>query len=297
MMKPRSSSLPSSWSDLSRSAATRGAVAPFSRFPLPVVRLLAGNRCKSYLASQAFCSQPSGPTGCQVSACQLFVGNQFMKCANTTRSSLCLLALSLAVAGCANVDQKTQGAGIGAAVGCAAGAVFAKLTKNDATTACVAGAVVGGLVGYQRARNAEIEEARVTTEEAVRISGGKASPVRTETVRVTDKQTGKTDAVRAFKSVSVDIPLSQLNTANGEESMRKLNDYARKMARERAETIQMTIATTPARSSKATPVSAQEMSEKVGEGMVLRRVLTDSTIPPNVQRVNIEANNPARLSV
>jgi len=215
-----------------------------------------------------------------------------MKCTNIT---LCLL--SLAVAGCANVDQKTHSAGIGAAVGCAAGAVFAKLTKNDPTTACVAGAVVGGLVGYQRARSAEIEEARVTTEEAVRVSGGKASPVRTENVRVTDKQTGKTDTVRAFKSVSVDIPLSQLNTPDGEESMRKLNDYARKMARERAETIQMTIATTRSRSSKATPVSAQELSENVGEGMVVRRVVTDSAIPPNVQRVNIEAKNPARISV
>jgi hypothetical protein len=69
------------------------------------------------------------------------------------------------------------------------------------------------------------------------------------------------------------------------------------MARERAETIQMTIATTRSRSSKATPVSAQELSENVGEGMVVRRVVTDSAIPPNVQRVNIEAKNPARISV
>ena len=108
---------------------------------------------------------------------------------------------------------------------------------------------------------------------------------------------GVNSPVRAFKSVSVDIPLSQLNTPDGEESMRKLNDYARKMARERAETIQMTIATTRSRSSKATPVSAQELSENVGEGMVVRRVVTDSAIPPNVQRVNIEAKNPARISV
>ena len=42
------------------------------------------------------------------------------------------------------MDSKTQGAVIGGAIGCAGGAVLAKLTKNDMGTACVAGAVVGG---------------------------------------------------------------------------------------------------------------------------------------------------------
>ena len=63
------------------------------------------------------------------------------------RLPACVLAATVAMNGCANMDQKTQSAGVGAAVGCAAGAVLAKLTKNDATTACVAGAVVGGLIG------------------------------------------------------------------------------------------------------------------------------------------------------
>ena len=41
---------------------------------------------------------------------------------------------------------------------------------------------------------------------------------------------GVNSPVRAFKSVSVDIPISQLDTADGKEAMRKLNDYARKLA-------------------------------------------------------------------
>ena len=209
-----------------------------------------------------------------------------------------LIAASLVLNACANVDQKTQSAGIGAAVGCAAGAALAKLTKNDAATACVAGAVVGGLVGYQHARNSEIDEARQATEAAQKVEGAKTVPVQTQTVQVTDKQTGKTEAVQAFKSISVDIPLSQVDTPDGREAMRKLNEYARKVAREREDTVEMSIATAPGKSSKTTPVGGLvQTTEKVGNGVVNRSVYTDSRVPPNVQRVNIEVKNPARISV
>ena len=221
-----------------------------------------------------------------------------MKKRAALRLPACLLAASLALNGCANMDQKTQSAGMGAAMGCAAGAVLAKLTKNDATTACLAGAVVGGLIGYQRARSSEIDEAKAASEAAVSVSGASATPVQTEPVKVTDKQTGKTETVRAFKSVSVDIPISQLDTADGKEAMRKLNDYARKVARERGEPVQMTIATAPGKAAKAAQAAHQlQVSEKVGDGVVNRSIVTDTRIPSNVQRVSIEANNPAKISV
>ena len=69
-----------------------------------------------------------------------------MKKLSAMRLPTALVAVVLAVNGCANMDDKTTSAGIGAAVGCAAGAALAKLTKNDAGTACLAGAVVGGLL-------------------------------------------------------------------------------------------------------------------------------------------------------
>jgi hypothetical protein len=213
------------------------------------------------------------------------------------RLPVCVVAVSVALGGCANVDQKTQSAGVGAAVGCAAGAVLTTLTKNDAKTACLAGAVVGGLIGYQRARSSEIDDAKAAADEVVKVSGAKAAPVQTDTVKVTDKETGKTETVRAFKSVSVDIPLSQLDTADGKEAMRKLNDYARKVARERGEAVQMTIATAPGKGAKAAPVGNMQASEKVGDGVVNRHIVTDSRIPANVQRVSIEASNPTRVSV
>src|SRR6516164_2942268 len=68
-----------------------------------------------------------------------------------------VLCIPLLIASCANVDQKTQETGIGAAIGCAAGAAIAKLTSNNAAGGCAAGAVVGGIAGYLHARSNEID--------------------------------------------------------------------------------------------------------------------------------------------
>ncbi|GAA5182325.1 hypothetical protein GCM10025771_31360 [Niveibacterium umoris] len=197
---------------------------------------------------------------------------------------------------CATTDQKTQDAAVGAAIGCAAGALLAKVTSNDVGTACAAGAVVGGIIGYQRARNSEIEEARRAADAAKSVEGAKSSPVQTDTVKVTDRETGKTETVQAFKSVSVDIPLSQVDTQDGREAMRKLNDYARKVATERGETVDMTIAV-PSEKVGKTKVAAQQTREAAGKGAVVRNVVIDPRTPANVQRVTIEVKNPARLEV
>lgn len=209
------------------------------------------------------------------------------------------IAASMVLNACANIDidQKTQNVGVGAAVGCVAGVALAKLTRNDAATACVAGAVVGGLIGYQRARSAEIDEAREAAEAARKVEGAKVSTVQTEAVSATDKQTGKTESVSAFKSVSVDIPVSQLETPEGREAMRKLNDYARKVASQREETVEMSIATAPAKGAKAVAAKTIQTSEKAGGGTVVRKQLTDARVPANVQRVNIEVKNPTKVSV
>ncbi|MCK6389343.1 MAG: glycine zipper domain-containing protein [Zoogloea sp.] len=220
-----------------------------------------------------------------------------MKKRSAMRLPAALVAAALAVNGCANLDDKTTSAGIGAAVGCAAGAALAKLTKNDAGTACIAGAVVGGLIGYQRARSSEIQEAQATADEAVKVSGAKATPVQTQPVQVTDKQTGKTETVRAFKTFSVDIPLSQVDKPEGKAAMQKLNDYARKLAREREEEVEMNIVTAPGKGARATQVDSQVLTEEVGNGVVRRQVLSDPRVPANVQRVTIEARNPNRISV
>jgi len=120
--------------------------------------------------------------------------------------------------------------------------------------------------------------------------------VQTEVVQVTDKQTGKTEPVKAFKSVSVDIPVSQVNTADGREAMRKLNDYAHKVATERGETVDMTVALAPDKTGR-TKVATQQTREAAGKGAVVRNVVADTRVPPNVQRVTIEVKNPTRIEV
>ncbi|MDB5801430.1 MAG: hypothetical protein JWL63_2369 [Rhodocyclales bacterium] len=206
------------------------------------------------------------------------------------------LSVSLLVSGCAS-NSKTENTAVGAAIGCAAGAVLAKLTKNDAGTACAAGAVVGGLAGYLKARNAEVEEAHKVADAAAKVEGAKVSPVETQSVQVVDKSTNKTEKVTAFKAVSVEIPVSQLNTPDGRDALRKLDEYARKTADERGETIDMTIANAPERGGSSTKVALKETLEPSGKGKVRRIQVADPRVAANVQRITIEAKNPSRVEV
>ncbi|NMG71628.1 glycine zipper domain-containing protein [Parazoarcus communis] len=214
------------------------------------------------------------------------------------QTTLLPLAAILALNGCGTMDSKTESAGIGAAIGCAAGALLATMTENDAGGGCAAGALVGGLIGYMKARNAEIEEARRATEAVTVVQGATVSPVKTEQVKVVDVKANKTETVSAFKSVSVDIPLSQVDTKEGREAMAKLEAYARKTATERGETIDMTIAAAPtSKNASASPVTLTETSERAGNGQVLHVRVADPKIPANVQRVTIEAKNKTRVEV
>jgi hypothetical protein len=207
-----------------------------------------------------------------------------------------LLSASLVLPGCSSMDSKTEGGAIGAGIGCAAGAVLAKLTKNDMTTACVAGAVVGGAAGYLYARNAEVKEAQQVADAAGKVEGAKVTPVETQTVQVVDKSTNKTESVAAFKAVSVDIPVSQLNTPDGKEAVRKLNEYARKTADQRGETIDMTIASAPEHGG-STKVALKETIEPAGKGKVRRTLVADPHVSSSIQRFTIEAKNANRVEV
>ncbi|MEC5386814.1 glycine zipper domain-containing protein [Uliginosibacterium sp. H3] len=212
------------------------------------------------------------------------------------KSLVVVLGLGLVVSGCSSMDSKTTGAAIGAGIGCATGAVFAKLTKNDMGTACAVGAVAGGAAGYLYARNAEVQEARQVADSAAKVEGAKVTPVETQQVQVVDKATNKTETVAAFKAVSVEIPVSQLNTPEGKDAVRKLNEYARKTADERGETIDMTISSAPEHGG-STKVALKETIEPAGKGKVRRTLVADPRVSGSVQRYTIEAKNPSRVDV
>jgi hypothetical protein len=212
------------------------------------------------------------------------------------KSLAAMLSLSMVASGCSSMDSKTESTAIGAGIGCAAGALFAKLSKNDMATACAAGAVVGGLAGYLRARNAEVAEAHEVADTAAKVEGAKVTPVETQTVQVVDKAANKTENVAAFKAISVDIPVSQLNTKEGKDAVRKLDEYARKTADQRGETIDMTIASAPERGG-TTKVALKETIEPAGKGKVRRTLVADPRVAGTVQRYTIEAKNPTRVDV
>ena len=129
-----------------------------------------------------------------------------------------------------------------------------------------------------------IDGAAVTSAQARRILGGAGSSVDVEymvEVDVTvDGQTRKSTETRTRK-----------------EARRELNAYARTVARGRGAAVHRRVATAPGKGAKAAPVGNMQASEKVGDGVVNRHIVTDSRIPANVQRVSIEASNPTRVSV
>lgn len=212
--------------------------------------------------------------------------------------SLCVVSAALAVSGCAGMDDKMKTAGIGAAIGCGVGALLAKGTKGDAAKGCAIGAVAGGLAGYLKARQDEINAAREAAAVVASVPGASAGTVQTQVVQVTDQTTGKTESVETFKAISVDVPLSQLATPNGQAVMAKLDTYARRVADDRADTVAMDVSTAPTREPPPNDIEVLSTStEKSGKGQVQRRQLNDVRVPKPLQRVTIEANNPDKLAV
>lgn len=214
------------------------------------------------------------------------------------RPFLCAVSAALLVNGCDTLDDKSKSVGIGAAIGCGLGALVAKGTKGDAAQGCVIGAVAGGLTGYLKARQDEINAAREAAAAVTSVPGASAGTVQTDVVQVTDQATGETKPVEAFKAISVDVPLSQLATPNGQAVMSKLDTYAKRVADERANTVAMDVSTAPQRVPAPTDVEVlSTRTEKSGKGQVQRRQLNDVRVPKPLQRVTIEASNPDKLTV
>jgi hypothetical protein len=213
------------------------------------------------------------------------------------RIPLLSLCAALTLSSCAVTGNKTESIGIGAAIGCAAGSVIAVLTDNDAASGCAVAALVGGIAGYIQARNAEIEEARSVSDAASTVEGTTVSPIETDQVSLVDTQAEKTDTVAAFKSVSVDIPISQIDTPEGQEVIRKLQNYARKMADQRGETIDITTIIALSGESSAAKVTLEETIEVAGKGNVRRVRVADPSIAPNVRRITIDARNQTLIEV
>lgn len=215
--------------------------------------------------------------------------------------TLSTLALAVTLTGCANVQQatgldgKAVSAAGGAAIGCVGGALLAKITGQNAVGGCLAGAVVGGLVGFEKARQDEITAASKAQQEVIAalapLSVGnqvRAGEVKTVEVTATDKTKNETKKFQAFDSVSVDIPISAKGTPEYDAAISKLKTLAEKVADERGSS-KIDIAMTAA-DARANKVTLETASAKTAKGnTVTVSKAADSTVQRGMERVTVRA--------
>lgn len=119
--------------------------------------------------------------------------------------------------------SKEESTAVNAGIGCAMGAVLAKVTGARATEGCVAGGVIGGIAGYVTAREKELADAKQTAAEVPRAR------LETQKVSVSDQSTGERKSVDSFKAMSVPMnPRYALNSSDGRDTLLKLGQLAAK---------------------------------------------------------------------
>jgi len=215
--------------------------------------------------------------------------------------TLSVATLAITLTGCADiqkqtgVDGKSAAAAGGAAIGCIGGALLAKISGQNAAGACIAGAVVGGLIGFEKARQDEITAASKAQQDAIAalapLSVGrqvKAGEIKTVEVTATDKTKNETKKYQAFDSVSVDIPISAKGTPEYDAAISKLKTLAEKVADERGSS-KIDIAMTAA-DAKANKVTLETASAKTAKGnTVTVSKVADNTVQKGIERVTVRA--------
>ena len=214
--------------------------------------------------------------------------------------SLTLLALAMGLSGCASLQQstgmdgKTAGAVGGSVIGCAGGAVLAKLTGGNALAGCAMGAVAGGLVGFEKARHDEIaaaEQARMDVAAVFASRPGqkvRVGEVKTVEVTATQKGTRETKKYQAFDSVSIDLPLTAKGSPEHDAAMEKLKTLAQRVADERGSSeIVVALAPTDARARKMASSSGSAQTDKGNTITVIKT--SDASVPKGVERITVRA--------
>lgn len=215
--------------------------------------------------------------------------------------TLSIAAAAIVLTGCADMqkqtglDAKTAGATGGAVMGCIGGALLAKIGGQNMAGGCMAGAAVGGLIGFEKARQDEITAASKAQQEAIDalapLSVGrqvKAGQVKTIEVTATDKTKNETKKYQAFDSVSVDIPASAKGTPEYDAAISKLKTLAEKVADERGSS-KIDIAMNAA-DVKANKVKLETASAKTAKGnTVTVSKAADNTVQKGVERITVRA--------
>jgi hypothetical protein len=224
---------------------------------------------------------------------------------NSKALTAVFVCAALTLPGCAElqkktgVEDKTAGAVGGAAIGCAAGILLARVTGGNSRDGCLAGAVVGGLVGFEKARQEEIAAADQVRKDAIASLSNLppaqsksviVSPVRTVEVSATDKATNQTKRYSAFDSVSIQVPVSAKTTPQYEATLAKLKTLAERVADERGSAeIILAVNDTDAKMQKMALESNTVKTLKGNPITVTRRI--DPTLKLGLQSMTVKAGN------
>lgn len=211
-----------------------------------------------------------------------------------TKLLVSVMAVSLGVAGCANMDDKSLSTAVGAGVGCVGGALVAKLAGKKMAAGCIAGAVVGGLAGFAKARQDEIDAAEKAKQEAIAAfpasSGVSAGEVKTIEVTATDKATKEVKKFQAFESVSIDIPLSTKGTPEYQAAMGKIKTLAEKIADERgASSIEIVVTPADAKRHKIA-LRSDSVKTEAGNTVTVTKE-ADKNTPKSIEHITVRAGN------
>lgn len=224
----------------------------------------------------------------------------------TYRISVTALAAVVLLAGCAQIqqktgmDDKTASTVGGAAIGCVGGALLAKLSGRNAAGGCLAGTLIGGLIGFEKARRAEIDTAEQTRREAAaalatlppdQAQNVNVGEVKTVEVTATDKATRQVKKYAAFDSVTVDMPLSAKGTPEYDAALGKLKTLAERVADERGSS--EIIISTNASDAKLHKVALESNAVKStsGKGTITVSKRIDPTLPAGMQRMTVKAGS------
>ena len=204
------------------------------------------------------------------------------------------------------MDNKTVSTATGAALGCLGGAVLAKITSHNATSGCAVGAVAGGFIGFEKARQEEIAAATQARQEVVDIittlppglSGvqARAGEVKTVEVTATDKTKSESHKYQSFDSVSVDIPASSRGTLQYNKAIGKLQTLAERIADNRGSSrLEISMTSADARASKVN-LETTTVRTANGNPVIMSRA-TDNAVPRGVERFTVRAGSLKSLSV
>lgn len=214
------------------------------------------------------------------------------------------LATITALTGCASIQEstglsnKTVSTSAGITLGCAGGALMAKLLNRDVATGCMAGAAVGGLIGFEKARQEEIDEAEKTSADVMNtmatIPAGKgvvAEKTKTIDVETQDASTKSVKKVKTFSSITIDLPLTAKGTPEFDTAIEKIKAFATKLADKRG-SADITLAVSPKSAAKY-QFTASKDSVKTEAGNTINVIKKlDQAVPQGIERITVSAPKP-----